>query len=387
MKNRYLDKFNSVVKIRVCGSDVNNYMKRVIKKRINIIKLIPISYKEVHLILKYSEYRKLIQYKSIYKVSIIDRMGKLKFEDKFKKNFFLLLFLLVGYIFILFLSNVIFSVDVIHQDKKIRNLVMEELEKYDIKKYTFKKSYNKLEYIEDKILNDNKDRLEWIEIVSYGTKYIVRVEERKINNNEENLDYQSIASKKNAVIVKIDALSGEKVKSINDYVKAGDIVISGNIVLPNNDVVKTVARGNVYGEVWYKVNIDYPFIYQESNLTGRNKNNYVFKFFNKDICIFPSKRYKSFDSKDKILFCSNLLNICFVKEKQYELNVKDEVYTEDIVRNKAIEYIKSKMIKDNSDILEIKEVKILDSNSDEDSMEFKLFVRVIEDITKVIKLE
>ena len=52
MENRYIEKFDSIIKIKVEGKNINNYIKRIIKRKINIIRLIPISYKEVHLILK-----------------------------------------------------------------------------------------------------------------------------------------------------------------------------------------------------------------------------------------------------------------------------------------------------------------------------------------------
>ena len=74
MRNRYLEKWERSVKIRIKGSNINNYLKRVIKKKINIIELIPISYKEAHVILKYSEYKKLLDIKSIYEIEIISNL-------------------------------------------------------------------------------------------------------------------------------------------------------------------------------------------------------------------------------------------------------------------------------------------------------------------------
>lgn len=357
------------------------------KKKVQFIKVIPISYREVQIILKYSEYQKLIQCKSIYQISVVQVMGQLKAREVLRKNYILLLFLFLGLGMIVFLSRMIFSVEVVHQDREIRELLREELGKYDIKKYSFKKSYDQLEEIEDQILNDHKDQLDWIEIIEYGTKYIVRVEERKLNQEEKVFQYQSIVSKKNAVIVEIDAIRGEKVREKDSYVKKGDIVISGLITLPDNTTVPTMAEGRVYGEVWYRVNIDYPFVYQESNFTGKSKTVYAIHFFGKRIGLFDFERYRSFQRKDKVLFSSNFLDFQFVREKQFEVLVKDEVYTEDIVQNKAIDYIKNKLMKDNSDIVEIRDVKILSSSSDEDSITFQLFVRSIEDIGEVVAIQ
>ena len=381
MKNRYLEKYRSIVKVKIEGKNINNYINKLIKNNIEIIKQIPISYKETHLILKYSEYLKIKKIKTVlYKISILSYMGNLKIKNKMKKNSILTTFTLLGIVLLIILSKLILKVEVIHQDKQIRELLLSELKQYQIEKWKFKKSYQELENIEDKILKNNKDKLEWIEITEVGTKYTVRVEERKINKEKKKKEYQNIVSKKDAIIVNIKAKSGEKLKTTNDYVKKGDIIIAGYITLPNNTKVPTIAEGEVLGEIWYKVKIDYPFIYQESKLTGKTRTILALHFFNHKISLFNFKKYRTFQIKNKILFKSLLLNISLVKEKQYESIVKDEVYTEDIAKNKGIDYIKNKLLKDNPDIIEIKEIKILNSYSDADSIKLNLFVKSVENI-------
>lgn len=387
MRNRYIEKFDSIIKIKIEGKNINNYIRRLIKRKINIIRLIPISYKEVHLIIKYQEYEKLTKYKSTYKISIIDSYGTIKIKKNIKKNTILLLATLIGLLLIITLSNVIFSIDIIHQDKEIRNLIKKELETNGIKKYQFKKNYKNLEKIEDKILEKNKDKLEWIEIIESGTKYIVRIEERKVNTKDEVYKYQSIISKKDAIITKIKATQGEKVKNVNDYVKKGDTVISGYITLPNNTTQITMAKGEVYGEVWYQVTVEYPFIYQEEKLTGRSKTIYVLNFINKRFSILDFDKYKSFNTKDKILLSSPIVNINLVKEKQYELIVKDEVYPEDIAIKKAEDYIRQKLKKDNPNIKKIKNITILSSETTDSTINLKLFISAIENIGDLIEIQ
>lgn len=387
MKNKYFEKFDSIIKIKITGINIDNYIKRIIKRKINIIKLIPVSHKEVQLILKYKEYQKLLKYNTIYEISILEKYGTLKFKNTMKKNNLLLIFLTLSLFIIFILSNLVFSIDVIHSDKKIRNLISEELTKHNIKKYTFKKKYYQLEEIEDQILEDNKDKLEWIEIEEYGTKYIVRTEERKINKEQTVYQYQSIVSKKNAILTEVDANSGEIVKNVNDYVKKGDTVISGYITHPDNTKTPTMAKGNVYGEVWYTIKVDYPYVYQEETLTGKNKTVYALNFLNKRFSLFNFDKYKSFKSKDTILLTNSLLNINLIKEKQYELIVIDEVYTEDEVISKAIDYSKEKLIKENKSIREIIDVKILSQQSNDSNISLKLFVKAIEDIGQIVSID
>lgn len=177
----------------------------------------------------------------------------------------------------------IFSIEIIHSNSKIINLLYDELDNHGLKVYSFLKSYDEIELIEQQILEDNKDTLEWLEIIRDGTKYIVRVEERIINNNlDDNKKYDIVASK-NAVIKYILADKGEKVREINTYVKKGEVVVSSNITLPNNDKIEDTASGKVVGETWYNVDTEYPYYYNEILYTGNKKRVLVFNLINKRI--------------------------------------------------------------------------------------------------------
>ena len=383
MKKSSFRYFDNIVKIKVSGKNIDNYIKRIIKRNINIIKLIPISYKEVDIVLRYDEYLKLIKYKTIYNIKIINKYGRLKIKEILKKNLILFICLFFSISLIIVLSKMIFSIDVIHSSSEIKKLISSELKKYNIKKYTFKKSYNEIEKIEEEILENNKDKLEWIEIEEVGTKYIIRLEERILNNKKEDDYYQDIIATKSGVITEIDALSGEKKVGINSYAKKGDVIISGEITLPSGEVVLTHASGKVYAEVWYTVEVEYPFIYHEEVLTGNKRQVYVINFINKRISLFNFNKYNSFNSTKDIIFYNSLIPISFTKEKQYEVNIIDEVYTEDEIIIKAKDLAKEKLLNQNNKIKEIKNITVLTTSSNNSKMKIKLFVSLIEEIGEI----
>ena len=376
--------FDKVIKIKVSGRNVDRYIKRMVKNNINFIKVNKININEVDIVIRYEDYLELLKYNSVmYEIKIVEKLGVLKLRDKLKTNSILIIFLMLGLVLLYSLSNVIFGVEVIHGNSDIRKLLYEELDKYGIYKYSFKKGYKELEEIEDEILENNKDMLEWLEIVVDGVFVKVRVEERIIDDGNSEFRYQNIVSSKNAVIKEVKAVSGEVVKEKGSYVKMGDVVISGAIVHPDNSSVLTMASGKVYGEVWYLVKIKYPFVYQESNLTGRKNSGISIKFFNKEFNLFDKGKYKSFSRKNKFLFGDNLLDLGVVFEKRYELDIRDEVYTVELVEKGAISYINDRMIKDNSKIKEISSVRVLSREVLYDGVNFELFVTTIEDIGEV----
>ena len=383
MKNTFLNKIESSVRVKITGKNVNNYLKRLIANKIDLIDLKYNSHNEAVVTIKYSDYLKLKTVRSSYDVKITNTYGKLRIRNKIKRSYILLSSIILGIALIIFLSNIIFSIEVIHTNKSVIELVSNELNKNGLKKYTFKKKYKDIKKIEDKILNDNKDKLEWISIDIIGTKYVVRIEERKIKNENNDNIYQDIVASKSGVIKKIIALSGEKKCEIDNFVSKGDTIIKGSITKPNNEIILTHASGLVYAEVWYQISVEYPYQYKEEILTGNKKNIYYLKFINKRLELFNFKKYKNFQKEPKILLYNNIIPISLVKEKQYEVNIIDEIYTTEEVINKAITLAESKLMSSNKKIDKIDKVSIIKKEEYGSKIKLDLFISVIEEIGEI----
>lgn len=387
MKDKIFKIFSSSIKIKITGRNINNFLKRIIRNNINIIKVIPISYKEMDLIIDYKDLDKIEKLKTIYNIKIIRYYGKLRILKRIKKNIFILSFLLIGLFLVYILSNVIFSIEVIHSNNNIIKLVENELEENGIKKYRFALSYDEVEKVKKKILEDNMDSLEWLEIIREGTKYIVRVEERIINNVPDDNNIYDIVASKGAVIKSIYAKSGEKIRDVNTYVKKGDIVISSKITLPNNEIITKSANGKVIGEVWYSARIEFPYVYNEIKYTGNKKKVLVFNFLNKRISIFDFNKYKTFDKNIKYIFNNNIIPISLTYEYEYETKVINDIYTYDTAREKAINVAKEKLLNKYSNIVDITDIKIINEEDMTSKIVIDLFITCDEDITLYKKVE
>lgn len=382
MKDKILKIFSSSIKIKVTGRNINNFLKRLINNNINIEKVIPISHKEIDLIINYQDLDKVLKLKTIYNIKIVRYYGKLRIIKRIKKDIFILSSLLISLLLIYTLSNVIFKVEVIHSNKNIIKLVTKELEDNGIKKYKFVKNYQEIEKIKKKILEKNKDTLEWLEIIREGTKYTIRIEERIINNKPKDNKIYNIVASKNAVIKNIYAESGEKIRSINTYVKKGDIIISSDITLPNNEKISKTASGKVQGEVWYNINIEYPYQYHEIKYTGNKKKVLVLNLLNKRISFFDFHKYKTFNRNIKYIFNNSVTPISLTYEDEYETNIINEVYDYDTAREKAIAKAKEKLLEKYPNIEEVTDIKIITEEDKETKISLNLFVTCLEDITE-----
>lgn len=382
MKDKILKIFSSSIKIKVTGRNINNFLKRLINNNINIEKVIPISHKEIDLIIDYQDLERVLKLKTIYNIKIVRYYGKLRIIKRIKKDIFILSSLLISLLLIYTLSNVIFKVEVIHSNKNIIKLVTKELEDNGIKKYKFVKNYQEIEKIKNKILEENKDTLEWLEIIREGTKYTIRVEERIINNKPKDNKIYNIVASKNAVIKNIYAESGEKIRSTNTYVKKGDIIISSDITLPNNEKISKTASGKVLGEVWYGINIEYPYQYHEIKYTGNKKKVLVLNLLNKRISFFDFHKYKTFNRNVKYIFNNNVIPISLTYEDEYETNIINEVYDYDTAREKGIVKAKEKILEKYPNIKDITNIKIINEEDKKNKISLNLFVTCLEDITE-----
>ena len=78
--------------------------------------------------------------------------------------------------------------------------------------------------------------------------------------------------------------------------------------------------------------------------------------------------------------------IAIVKEKLYEVNIKEDIYTEEEATIKAIEISKQKLLGNNSKISEITETIVLNKENLGSKIKLNLFISVLEDITKIIEI-
>ena len=367
-------------KLQITGHSLRYFLNYLIKNKIQLY-YIQEEKSRLIIVISRKDYERLRGMKTTCNIKVLNRFGIEKIKYLVYKYRYLLLFFIIGLFLILFLSNIIFDVEVIHTKEEIRSLLYHDLEKYGIKKYNFVKTYNEKEKIKKKILDQEKDKIEWLEIDKIGTKYIINVEERKKRVVEDDVTPRDIVAKKDSMILTIDADNGEILKKKYDYVKKGDVIISGTIKNKEDEVSKVKASGQVFGEVWYKVMVDVPIHYYEEVETGRKTQVLSFKFLNRNIS-FGFGNYKNYNEDNYYLIKNQILPIGLSIATKREKKIINATYNINNVDKKAIELAEAKFNK--KDILLEKVLKKTVNNS---KIVVEMFYKVKEDITdyKIIK--
>lgn len=326
-------------------------------------------------------YSKLLKFFDIYQISLIEVKGLLKYQLLLKKYYIFFISVLLGILLVYFLSNIIFDIRIMTNKKDLIKIINNELEEYGLVKYRFIKSFEEKEEIKKKILNNYKDKFEWLEIERVGTRYYIKVLERIINQQEDVETYRNVIAKKNAIILEIKASNGQIIKKVNDYVNKGDIIISGNITKKDEIKQKVKASGTVYGETWYTVQVQLPHTYEKKIYTGNSYKRLTINIFNQKIFLFGKKNYQKEEEDEQILLDSKILPISLSKTEILEIKSSKAIYTYDEALNKGLDIARKKLmdyLSGNCQILEQKKLKLYEEDS---TIIIEVFFKVYEEIT------
>lgn len=377
MTNRY--------RIKITGKDPKYFLRHLIVKKIKLYNIIE-DHDGISLTVDEVDYAKILKMKTSYNIKIINRFGVAKLRYLLLKYKYILSFLFLTLGLMIILSHFIFFIDVIHSKEEIRELVETDLKEFGISKYRFRVSYAKKEEIRNKILEKEKDKIEWLEIDRIGTRYIVNVEERLIKDNKVDNEVRDIVAKKDAMILNIEAETGEIVRKKYEYVRKGDTIVSGTIKNKEDEVSKVKAEGKVYGEVWYSVTVELPKKYYEEKKTGKTSKALTLRIANKKISVPFSKDNKSYISEDSPILENNLIPIKLVLETKHEIEIIDKEYNMDNSSSEAIKLATKKLedrLDEQSMILSKKVLKKTLKNS---KIIVEIFFKVRENITDYKKI-
>ncbi|MBE6140162.1 MAG: hypothetical protein E7172_01320 [Firmicutes bacterium] len=369
---------NNFYKISIKGRNVSHIFNRILSEKINIF---DVSYKKDVIILNasYEDFIKIKNLNTIYKIEIIDIYGIKKYKSisSFYKNFIIIFFIFLIFIFVY--SKTIFKITIDCQNEELKNTINDELKKNNLTIFSFQKNFETLTKIKEKIKNNNKDLVEWIEIEKDGVYYNISIIERKKENDGTNLIKHNIVASKTGIIKDMYITSGEIKKNKGDYVSNGEVIVGANIT--KNEETKSIvdAKGKVFAEVWYRVKLNSNLKTKEKIITGRTTSIKV-KILDKEITLLKYKNNNINQEKIKNLFTNSILKIYI--EKQYIYKYVSKKYSESellkILETKANEEI-TKSLSENEQILLQKTLKNSVSNG---KMYVEVFFKVYEDIAE-----
>ena len=365
---------NKIIWVRSKCSDYYRFISKVQYLNINIL---DIKYENNYVYLKIDNkyLEKLKKYLVSYKFRVVNVTGIYKVIELLKKNYIFVICLFIGVILFLVFSNMIVKINIIHENREIREIIANELDEYGIKVLSFKKSYDELDEIRQEILDKYPDKLDWMEFDVDGQVINVRVEERIITDTSKSDKVCDLVATKSGVINDLLVSEGEVKVNINDYVREGDTLVSGVITYNEEDKRYTCASGRVYATTWYTASVSIPLEYYEYEETGNKKYNIVWEVDDNKKSILKN-RFTNFNSSLKNIFHIFDFNLYLETQNETEKIVK--TYTEEeainVGINKAISSIEITL----GEFDEIIDKKVLKKYVNNSTMDMEVFIIVKE---------
>lgn len=160
---------------------------------------------------------------------------------------------LVASIVLFFLfAGKIWKVEVSGDSSQLYPVVYEKLKQNKIQKGMNKIENGKLLLLEEKLLYELNDKIEWLEIRNQGSTLTVKFLKRRMSQEPEKLKGNLYATK-DGIIHSFHIKNGEKVVKVNDYVRKGDLLVKDIVTTDQNEDIYIGTLGCVYAYTWYNV--------------------------------------------------------------------------------------------------------------------------------------
>ena len=387
MQHQWLKWINGYLVIKIKGKRIERFINRAIQKRMVIWDIVRQDELQGKMLIRLEDFFhiKPLLKETNCRVEILSKHGFPFFLRKVKHRyaFFVGFFVFVSLLFVL--SHVIWTVEVIGTEKISKSEVLAAAQQVGIEQGKFSFFLDDPDKISANLLT-KMPKASWVGFNMVGTKAQIRIVEKVIPEKPEVAAPRNIVAKKSAVVQRIFAAKGRVMVKPNDFVRKGDVLVSG-LIGKEDQPLQVAADGKVEGEVWYETEVTIPLKHDQAVFTGAVQRNYYLVVGSRQIKLwgFGNEPYKHFVKNDeKQIFHLKSLGFSLgwdiENEKETKINQVNVGQTEavTIAKESAKQDIMAKIGKDGY----IKEEKVLHQQKENDKVYIKMHIITIEDIAE-----
>lgn len=152
------------------------------------------------------------------------------------------------------LSHTIFAIQLYGDHEESKQLILRTLTEmgYQIPFYAHDMQGMKAE-LRKRLEND----IAWLEVSRQGSRYEIHFTTKEFAQLEE-LSQNELVAQKDGVIEHFEVQHGNKLVAINDFVHAGDVLVSNVLTDSKNEEQPLYVKGCVYAYTWREVHVEAP---------------------------------------------------------------------------------------------------------------------------------
>jgi similar to stage IV sporulation protein len=385
MKNGWIEFFYGKVTVKVSGKGIERFLNVLTRNGFLIWNVKRHGTEPITFKIRLQEAWKIRHFvrKSDCRISFLQRSGvPFLFRRLLKNSGFLaggILFLFI----ILFLSNMIWGIEIKGAKPATEYQIRKELDKMGVKIGKVQFTVDNVEAIQRK-LTDSIGNLTWVGVELRGTTYYLQVVEKNEPKKPEVLSPRNLVAKKKAVIVKTYIENGQPVVFKNDHVDKGDLLVSG-LIGKEGQTQQVAAKGEVWGETWYTSHVELPLTTNFSVFSGKEqqKHSILIGKLNIPVWGFGKPKFKHFETErneHKIHFLKWELPISYVNTTLRQREEYTRTYTEKEAEVIGLEMAKKEIKSHIDEDAMIKDEKILHKAINNGKVILDIHFKVIENI-------
>ncbi|MFB3165888.1 sporulation protein YqfD [Neobacillus sp. 179-C4.2 HS] len=385
MKNQWIEFISGKVTVKVSGRGIERFINVLIRNGLVVWNVKRHGTETITFTMRLQDALKIRRFARERECSItfLKRAGMpFLFKRLLKNSGFVggaILFLLL----IMFLSNVIWGIEIKGAKPATEYQIRKELDKMGVKIGKVQFFVDNVEGIQRKLTN-NVGNLTWVGVELKGTTYHLQVVEKKEPEKPEQLAPQNLVAKKKAVIDSMYVETGQKMVDIHDHVEAGQLLVSG-VIGKEGQTQQVAAVGEVWGETWYKSHVELPLTTKFFVFNGQEKQKFSLILGKLEIPIwgFGKPEFKEFEldkNMKKIHFLKWELPISIGNETLRAREETIRTYTEKEAEKNALELAKDKIKSGLDEEAIIKDQKILHKELKNGKVILDIHFKIIENI-------
>lgn len=183
---------------------------------------------------------------------------------------------------IVFLSNIIWKVEVTGVPKEIEEKIYKQLTSYGVHRGVWSFSLDGAGKIQQQLIEDIPELL-WVGVHKKGTTFYLEGIEKVLVEEEKVTGPRDLVATKKGVIQRIYVSKGIPMVERNELVQKGDLLVAGNLTKTEQQEEKkeqtsqlVSATGEIIATTWYEVETTVPLEASYELLTGKHKNKFYF---------------------------------------------------------------------------------------------------------------
>jgi similar to stage IV sporulation protein len=385
MKNQWIEFLYGRVTVKVSGRGIERFLNILTRNGLHVWNVKRHGTETITFIMRLRDALNIRQFarKSECTITFLQRSGMPFLFKRMLNNSGFLAGAAIFLLIILFLSNVIWGIEIKGAKPATEYQIRKELDKMGVKIGKVQFLVDNVEAIQRK-LTDNIGELTWVGVELKGTTYHLRVVEKNEPKKPEVLAPRNLVAKKKATIYKTYIENGQRVVNVHDVVEKGDLLVSG-VIGKEGQTEVVAAKGEVWGETWYKSHVELPLKTDFNVFNGKEQQKHFLKIGKFEIPVWgfgktKFKKYETEINESKIHFLKWELPVSYVNKTIREREEFTRTYTDKQAEQFAVEMAKKEIKSQLDEDAIIKEEKILQKTIKNGIVFLDIHFTVIENI-------